>query len=110
MRLVCLSDTRGLHRRIETVPEGDVLIHAGDSLGQSTLANMEGLNDWLGMLPHRYKLVIADNHDRAFQNTPEAARACLTSVVYLGDDSIEIEDVRFWALPGRPLSMTGISC
>jgi len=69
MRLVCLSDTHGLHRRIEKVPDGDVLIRAGDCLGQGTLANVEDLDDWLGMLPHRHRLVIAGNHDRAFQET-----------------------------------------
>lgn len=77
MRLVCLSDTHGLHRRIAEVPEGDVLIHAGDCLGQGKLANVEDLNDWLGTLPHRYKLVIAGNHDRAFQEGHTGRRESL---------------------------------
>ncbi|MCK7553250.1 metallophosphatase domain-containing protein [Marinobacter goseongensis] len=102
MRLVCLSDTHGLHRRIAEVPEGDVLIHAGDCLGQGKLANVEDLNDWLGTLPHRYKLVIAGNHDRAFQDTPDAARACLTNAVYLEDNGVEIEGIRFWGSPWTP--------
>lgn len=29
MKLVCISDTHGLHERV-AVPNGDVLIHAGD--------------------------------------------------------------------------------
>lgn len=33
MKLVCISDTHSLHRRIPDIPDGDVLIHAGDSLG-----------------------------------------------------------------------------
>lgn len=102
MRLVCLSDTHGLHRHIPEVPEGDVLIHAGDCLGQGTLANVEDLNEWLGTLPHRYKLVIAGNHDRAFQDTPGAARACLTNAVYLEDNGVEIEGMRFWGSPWTP--------
>jgi len=32
MKLVCISDTHSLHRRIPDIPDGDVLIHAGDSL------------------------------------------------------------------------------
>jgi predicted phosphodiesterase len=31
MRIVCISDTHSMHRQIE-VPEGDLLIHAGDCL------------------------------------------------------------------------------
>ena len=37
MRLVCISDTHSLHRRIPDVPDGDVLILAGDCLGAGTL-------------------------------------------------------------------------
>jgi predicted phosphodiesterase len=30
MRLVVISDTHGLHNRIQGLPDGDVLVHAGD--------------------------------------------------------------------------------
>lgn len=43
MRLVCISDTHSLHWQMPAIPEGDVLIHAGDSLGQGTLDNIEDL-------------------------------------------------------------------
>jgi hypothetical protein len=33
LRIVCLSDTHGLHRGV-TIPNGDVLIHAGDFSGE----------------------------------------------------------------------------
>ena len=33
MKIVCISDTHNMHRRI-SVPSGDVLIHAGDATGQ----------------------------------------------------------------------------
>lgn len=52
MKIVCISDTHSLHRHIPEIPDGDVLIHAGDSLGQGRLDNIEDLNDWLGTLPH----------------------------------------------------------
>jgi predicted phosphodiesterase len=44
MKLVCISDTHSLHRRIPEIPHGDVLIHAGDSLGQGTLENSAARN------------------------------------------------------------------
>ena len=61
MKLVCISDTHSMHRRIPEIPEGDVLIHSGDCLGAGTLDNLEDLNDWLGTLPHRHKIIIAGN-------------------------------------------------
>ena len=30
MRIVCISDTHGRHKKLKNIPDGDVLIHAGD--------------------------------------------------------------------------------
>lgn len=105
MKLVCISDTHSLHWRIPEIPDGDVFIHAGDCLGQGTLENIEDFNDWLGTLPHRHKIVIAGNHDWAFQETPELARQALTNAIYLQDSGVEIEGVRFWGSPWTPTFM-----
>ncbi|XKH00392.1 metallophosphatase domain-containing protein [Marinobacter nauticus] len=105
MRLVCISDTHSLHWQMPDIPEGDVLIHAGDSLGQGTLDNIEDLNDWLGTLPHRHKLVIAGNHDWAFQTAPAHARAALSNATYLQDSGVEIDGFRFWGSPWTPTFM-----
>jgi Icc-related predicted phosphoesterase len=66
---------------------------------------VEDLNEWLGALPHRHKIVIAGNHDWAFQETPVLAREALTSAVYLEDSGIEIEGARFWGSPWTPTFM-----
>lgn len=105
MRLVCISDTHSLHRRIPDIPAGDVLIHAGDCLGAGTLDNVEDLNDWLGTLPHRHKVVIAGNHDWAFQETPDLAVEALTNAIYLEDSGVVIDGVRFWGSPWTPTFM-----
>lgn len=66
MRYVCLSDTHGqhdeMHRRFG-VPEGDVLIHAGDTTGRDTMPEHYGFLDWFGGLPHPVKVLVAGNHD-----------------------------------------------
>lgn len=102
MRLVCLSDTHSMHRQVD-VPDGDVLIHAGDCLGAGTLEELDDLNDWLGSLPHRHKILIAGNHDWCFQNDPVAARARVTQAVYLQDEGITLDQVRFWGSPWTPV-------
>lgn len=105
MKLVCISDTHSLHRQIRKMPDGDVLIHAGDCLGAGTLDEVEDLNDWLGTLPHRHKIVIAGNHDWAFQETPDLAREALSNAIYLEDNGVEIEGVHFWGSPWTPTFM-----
>lgn len=102
MKLVCISDTHSMHRLIPEIPTGDVLIHAGDSLGQGTLENVAEFNDWLGNLPHRHKIVIAGNHDWAFQKTSELARETLFNAIYLEDNGVEIDGIRFWGSPWTP--------
>lgn len=105
MRLVCISDTHSLHRRIQDIPDGDVLIHAGDCLGQGTLDNIQEFNEWLATLPHQRIIVIAGNHDWAFQETPELVRSALTNAIYLEDSGIEIDGIRFWGSPWTPTFM-----
>jgi predicted phosphodiesterase len=50
MRVVCVSDTHGYHRRTD-VPDGDVLVHAGDVTLDGSLEGVEFFNDWLGRCP-----------------------------------------------------------
>lgn len=102
LRLVLLSDTHGLHGHIN-VPEGDVLIHAGDLCNTDSEQDVLRFAAWIDRLPHRWKVVIAGNHDGFFQRQPGLARAYLESgVIYLQDSGCEIEGVRFWGSPWQP--------
>jgi Icc-related predicted phosphoesterase len=101
LRVVAISDTHGLHDQIE-VPPGDFLVHAGDLTNTGTLAQIRAFDDWLGALPHRHKIVIAGNHDFAFEREPEAARELLCSCVYLQDEAVTLEGVRFYGSPWQP--------
>ena len=101
MRVVCLSDTHDLHGKL-TVPDGDLLLHAGDSTGKGTLAQIEAFDWWLASQPHRHKVVIAGNHDFAFQRTPAAARSLIRHATYLEDGEVTIEGLRIWGSPWQP--------
>ncbi len=98
MRIVCVSDTHGFHRRTE-VPSGDVLVHAGDLTKHGSLEDVEFFNDWLGSLPHKHKVVIAGNHDFCFQQQPAEARARITHATYLEDEGCEIAGLKFYGSP-----------
>ena len=112
MKLVLLSDTHNKHRQIK-VPDGDVLIHAGDmcySLGVNGVTarlrlgrdQIADFNAWLGMLPHKHKIVIAGNHDFLFEKKPDEARKLLTNATYLQDSAVVIDGVKFWGSPWQP--------
>jgi predicted phosphohydrolase len=104
LRLVCIGDTHGFHRRL-TLPPGDILIHSGDFMvnGSST-EEIDDFNAWLGTLPFRYKLVICGNHDRLFDHNPKLARKHLTQATYLQDSGVTLEGLNFW---GSPVNSVG---
>ena len=102
MRIVCVSDTHGYHE-LTTIPDGDILVHAGDICRHGGLEDVDDFNRWLGKLPHRHKVVICGNHDWCFQEKPAEARARITNAIYLQDSGCEIEGLKFYGSPWTPL-------
>ena len=66
IRFVCISDTHSSEQQIEFMPQGDVLLHAGDFTTIGLEHEIQHFNDWLKELPYQYKVVIAGNHDIPF--------------------------------------------
>ena len=102
MRIVCISDTHGLHDKLK-IPDGDLLIHSGDLCNTGTEQDVQVFAKWIDRLPHRWKIVIAGNHDWFFQQNPDLAHAYLEpGVIYLQDSGCEIEGLKFWGSPWQP--------
>ncbi len=100
MKLVCISDTHGDHRQV-TLPDGDVLVHAGDITAHGTSRDLDDFLDWFGAQPHRHRIFIAGNHDSYLEASPEAAqaRAKAAGVVWLNDSGIRLNGISFWGSP-----------
>ena len=102
MKIVCLSDTHGRHREIPDLPDGDVLLHAGDACNFGTLNEIADFADWFRAQPHRHKILIAGNHDWPFHRGGRAARDLMHGIHYLEDIGCEVAGVRFWGSPWQP--------
>lgn len=100
MRIVCISDTHSLHDRV-ALPDGDVLVHAGDLSRRGAEADVRAFDAWLARQPHRHKVVIAGNHDFCFERRADA-RTWITAAHYLEDSGVELDGVRFWGSPWQP--------
>ncbi len=100
-RIVCLSDT---HNRLDEldVPDGDVLVHAGDFSKRGAAEEVRSFVDALVTLPHEDKVVIAGNHDFLCEEDPAAARELLRDVHYLLDSGVTLRGLRFWGSPWQP--------
>ena len=101
MRVVLLSDTHGLHRKLE-VPNGDLLIHAGDFTFYSKPPSIVAdFNAWLGSLPHRHKIVTCGNHEYLLEEPRE--RGAITNATLLIDSGVEVGGIKIWGSPVTPL-------
>lgn len=106
MKIVCISDTHNLHHKIE-VPDGDLLIHAGDATMRGSPHEVENFLRWMESLPHKHKVFVPGNHDFLFDshrtNYPTLAKQYLTdyapSVIYLRDKGCVIEGFNVYGTP-----------
>jgi Icc-related predicted phosphoesterase len=104
MRFVAISDTHNLQAHGPEIPDGDVLLHAGDMTGKGSILEIRKAATWLASLPHKHKVVIAGNHDFGFENQPTDAEAVMREhdLTYLRDSGTEIDGIRIWGSPWQP--------
>lgn len=115
-KLVCTSDVHGKLHEMD-VPDGDVLVLAGDLLrnfhgpnsrhsdAEKQLSLLEDLAKWLDVLPHRHVVLVAGNHDFVFQYESKKARKIMAAhpkIVYLKDTGAEVCGLKFWGSPWQP--------
>lgn len=107
MKVVAISDTHCLHDRL-TLPEGDVLVHAGDFCNYGDIPEVARFHLFLSRVSPNYKevIVIAGNHDRIFESQSSLAesllRQNLDNVHYLRDSSVTIDGIKFYGSPWQP--------
>ena len=107
MKIICISDTHGQHENL-IVPNGDLLIHAGDITSTGDKEDLIKFNNWLGNLPHKYKIVIAGNHDFYYEIHPEETKKIFSNAIYLNDSGVSIEGLIFGVRPFLLLSIIGL--
>jgi len=106
MKLVCISDTHGDHEGV-VLPEGDVLIHAGDLSAHGRQAETLAFMQWLGSQRFEHILCIAGNHDVFIEQQPLIALQFAQDhgVRLLNDSGCTIDGVKFWGSPITPRFM-----
>ena len=99
--IVAVADTH-LYHGDHAVPDGDVLIHAGDMTRGGSLAELGRALEFFRALPHRVKIFVAGNHERCLEERPAEARRLLGGFDYLQDSGVERLGLRFWGSPWQP--------
>lgn len=103
MKFVAISDTHNKHNQIEDLPDGDVLLHAGDFTGLGRSGEMKSFSRWLHRQPFEHKVIISGNHDKMFEEDPERAYGFFEDDVHiLNQSAIEIGGLKIWGEPRTP--------
>lgn len=112
LRAVLMSDTHGCHRQVD-VPDGDLLLHAGDVCDRGNREHVHDFLDWFSSLPHRHKVFISGNHDFDLDTGATLIPTDLPDGISLLNDSrYEIQGVEIWgsrtAAKGTPSDWSAI--
>ncbi|MBC8410080.1 MAG: metallophosphatase domain-containing protein [Rhodobacteraceae bacterium] len=102
MKIVALSDIHNDYSM--SIPDGDVVIFAGDMSYIGEEKDLIRFNEWFKSLPHKHKLYIPGNHDYLFETAPSLAQELVGSGTYLHTKEITtIEGVTFYGSPYTPI-------
>lgn len=105
MRIVAISDTHNQQSRVE-LPDGDVLVHAGDFTGGGTEMEFKNVARWLESLKDKfkYRIIIAGNHDFGLQDNKKIITEMFDKdLIYLDHQSVTIKGINFFGSPYTPL-------
>lgn len=108
MDIVAFSDTHERHWQLEReigVPEGDMLIFAGDATVTGKQKGMELFIKWWNRFDHQHKIFVGGNHDHWINaaNRDEILDNFDNNTHYLEDDTIEINGLTIHGTPWTPV-------
>ena len=131
IRFVCISDTHNKTDNYhERIPDGDVLIHAGDFTATSADDEIVHFTNFLGKIAHKFThvVVIAGNHEISFdpltwnkggpmvaafkawmgrnplsgRSNPEKSKQLLSNCTYLENETIQLYGINIYGSPTTP--------
>ena len=97
MKILHLSDTHGLHHRLDDMPEADVIVHSGDISNSGTEEEVLDFLNWFIELPYPHKIFVTGNHDLCLWEA-EGIEDLPGNIHFLQDKGVEIGGVKFFGI------------
>lgn len=110
MKIVAISDTHTKHKKL-TIPECDVLVHAGDFSWTGDFFEVRDFRWWLADQPAACKVVIAGNHEETLDSTHSKFNPHIREILrglddsgiyYLENSDVVIDGIKFYGTPWTP--------
>lgn len=126
-KIIAISDTHTLHHKVD-LPDGDILIHAGDFTSFGRRQEVHDFFEWLTNNVHKYTYgiaFIAGNHDRSFDSqymrhyeywdlfkeheelskpswVQQHIKELPSNIHYLENESVNLGGLNIWGSPYSP--------
>ena len=102
VKIDCISDTHGLVKLsdLKWSDDADMLIIAGDFTRNTKAGSVYAILEEIAELQHKYKVVIAGNHDGLFSVFQPDWKSL--GITYLENNIVEIEGLRIAGSPYTP--------
>lgn len=95
-RFVLMSDTHGCHRDV-VVPDGDVILHAGDVCDRGNQSQVDDFLEWFDNLEFEHKICISGNHDVDLKTGRSLFPTEIPpGIIRLDDSGLEIGSLKIW--------------
>lgn len=104
LRILFISDTHQKHHEL-TLPEADIIIHAGDISGRGSYAAVENFLQWFSKQKANFMVFIAGNHDIGLENPQWDMIRLLEQypeITYLNNSGTTIEGINIFGSPISP--------
>lgn len=107
MKIVCISDTHNRHKKL-TIPECDLLIHAGDWSFQGQYSEVKDFAKWLNKQYDQCSniVVIPGNHELMFEKNLPFSKTWFTEECpdahLLIEESVTIDGIKIYGSPIQP--------
>lgn len=105
LRIVCISDTHGAFLEHLNLPDGDVLLHAGDMSFKGTIPEMTAFNEYCGKVKHKYSYGIhacPGNHELGVEANESLHKSIATNYNLLIHDAVDIAGIKFFFSAYQP--------
>jgi len=102
LRFVAIADPHHRYSPGPVLPEGDVLVCAGDACMFGDMVEFNRFIVWWENLPYKHKIFVPGNHDRIVEQDVALCKNWLLGTHLLVDDMVEIEGIKIYGSPYTP--------
>jgi len=98
MKIVAVSD---LHNIRPSLPDGDILVIAGDATMSGTHSEITEFGRWLHKINHKFEYVLftPGNHDFYFERWQKESIVIDENIFFVINDTVRINGINFWLSP-----------